>query len=344
MAVPGVPQDFNIQSGNQQILLTWALTAGATSYSIERSTDQIIYSVIGTSTSTQYLDTSVTLGTQYYFKIAGVNGSGTGIYSSALSAVSTPTGEMCLSQIRLASQQRADRVNSQFVTMPEWNQMINQSMYELYDLLIDTYADYYLAAPVLFSSDGSTNLFPLPNGTNYLATTPPYAAAEPFYKLMGVDLGINTVNNAWVTVNKFNFSDRNKFVYPNTASTLYGVFNLQYRVMGTNIQFIPTPTAGQQLRMWYIPRLPQLLLDTDITTSSVSGWIEYVIVDAAIKALQKEESDVSVLMAQKQALKVRIEEAAANRDAGAPDRISDVRSNSNPWGTSGPVGGFGGGY
>lgn len=337
MAVPGIPTNFNIQSGNQQILLTWNLTAGATSYSIQQSTDQLTYAVVATPTTTQYLDTVVTLGTQYYYKIAAVNSSGVGLYTSALSAVPTAAGEMCLSQIRLASQQRADRVNSNFVTMPEWNQMINQSMYELYDLLITTYADYYLAPAISFPADGSTYLYPLPNGTNY-------NGAGAFYKLMGVDLSLNAATNSWVTINKFNFIDRNKFVYPNTASTIYGVFNLQYRVMGDHIEFIPTPTSGQSIRIWYVPRLPQLLLDTDTTTSSVSGWVEYVIVDAAIKALQKEESDVSVLMAQKAALKMRIEESAANRDAGAPDRISDIRSNSNPWGFNGSTSGFGGGF
>ena len=40
--------------------------------------------------------------------------------------------------------------------------------------------------------------------------------------------------------------------------------------------------------------------------------------------MQKEESDVGVLFAQKQALEKRIREKAANRDAGTADTVSDI--------------------
>lgn len=316
--------------------MSWDITAGATSYAIQRSLDGVTFSLLTSPVVNNYLDTSVTIGTQYYYQVASTNTSGTSPYTTAQSVVPSGTSELSLGQLRLMAQQRADRVNSNFVTVPEWNTYINQSMFELYDILVTAYEDYYIATPVQFTTDGSTYIYPLPNGTNY-------SAAPAFYKLVGVDLGLNTGPNAWVTVNKFNFIDRNKYFYPNTASTIYGVFNMQYRPIGSNIEFIPTPSANQPIRLWYVPRLLQLLKDTDITSAGISGWLEYVIVDAAIKALQKEESDVSVLMAQKVALKDRIEAAAQNRDAGMPDTISDVRG-TNYWGGgrgfSGPIGGW----
>lgn len=106
--------------------------------------------------------------------------------------------------------------------------------------------------------------------------------------------------------------------------------------------FIPTPSGSQTIRVWYVPRVTQLLQETDML-DGVSGWTEYVIVDAAIKALQKEESDTSVLMAQKMALIKRIEESAMNRDVGQPDCISDSRTRSSIWGGYGSPNG-GGGY
>jgi hypothetical protein len=227
-------------------------------------------------------------------------------------------------------------------------------MYELYDLLITIDEDYFIATPAQFTTTGvnanQTYLYPLPDGQSSFVngiTGQAGYIAPAFYKLKGVDLGLNTANNAWVNVSKFNFIDRNNFVYPNTASTIYGVFNLQYRVLGNNIEFIPTPSSSQNIRIWYIPRLNQLLLDTDITSTSISGWIEYVVVDAAIKALQKEEADVSVLMAQKAALKARIEETSANRDTGSPDRVSNIRASNGSnsgfgfgFGWGGPIGGY----
>lgn len=348
MAIPGVPTNFFVQTANQQNLASWNLSPGATSYIVSRSEDNVTYTTIatvsGSPLATSYLDTAVTLGTQYWYQIAALNISGQSIFTAPQSVIPSPTGEMCLSQIRLQAQQRADRVNSQFVSMPEWNTYINQAMFELYDLLVTVYEDLYVATPVQFMTDGSTFLYDLPNGSNtFLNGINPNITftPEPFYKLLGVDLSIQNSNNGYVTINKFNFIDRNRFVYPNTASTIYGVFNLQYRMLGKQIEFIPTPTANQGVRLWYIPRLKELLQDTDITTTGISGWIEYVIVRAAKYALDKEESDTTKLDQQILFLKGRIEETAANRDAGQPDKISSTRTNSGQWG-SGPNTGWNG--
>jgi uncharacterized protein YqcC (DUF446 family) len=220
-------------------------------------------------------------------------------------------------------------------------------MYELYDLLITAYEDYFMAPKIHFVSPGNQSSFPLPDGViSFLDTNGSPIVAPPFYKLLGVDLGLNTANNAYVTVNKFNLLDRNRYVYPNTASTIYGVFNLQYRVLGTNIEFIPTPSASQVLQLLYIPRLPQLLADTDITTIGFSGWLQYVIIRAAKYALDKQEADTSKLDQEIAYLKDRIESSAQNRDAGQPDHISDIRQNgawgagSGGWGWPGPIGGM----
>ena len=351
MAVPGIPSNFNVQQGNRQVLLTWNLVAGATSYQVQRSVDGVTFTNYATVTPPTYLDTVVTVGTQYYYQVAAINGSGTGLYTTAQSIIPSPTAEMSLAQIRLMAQQRADRVNSNFVTLPEWNTFINQAMFELYDLLITADEEYYVATPAQFAVSGNnqqTYLYPLPDGnltfTNGIDGVTTYTA-PPFYKLKGVDLSLNSAQNAWVTINKFNFMDRNRFVYPNTASTIYGVFNLQYRLLGSNIEFIPTPSAGQFIRIWYIPRLNQLLQDTDITTTGISGWLQYVIIRAAKYALDKEESDTSKLDAELMFLTKRIEETATNRDTGQPDRVTDIRlsgqyGGSNGFGWNGSIGGF----
>jgi hypothetical protein len=236
---------------------------------------------------------------------------------------------MSLLEIREQSKQRADRQNSNFLSIQEWNTNINQSRFELYDILITTYEDYYVEEPFIFQTNGVDQSYPLPAN---------------FYKMYGVDFGLNTNQNAWVTLEKFNFIGRNQFVYPQLNTTLIGPFNLKYRVLQDRVQFIPIPSSGQFIRFWWVPRPVTLLLDTD-TLDGVSGWSEYVIVDAAIKALQKEESDVSVLMAQKMALLKRIEQSAMNRDQGQPDKISDTRSTRTRWGDTGyGFGGNTGGY
>jgi hypothetical protein len=337
MAVPSTPSSYNIQQGNGQVFLSWDITATATSYKVQRSTDGVTYSTVASPVTNYYLDTTVTVGTNYYYQVAATNGTGDSAYATAQSIVPAYSGDLALGQVRLLSQQRADRVGSNFVTLPEWNSYINQSYFELFDILVTAFEDYYLASPVTFQTDGSDS-YNLPNGSNY-------SSALPFYKLMGVDLGLSNSQNAFVTLKKYDFIARNRFVYPQLTSTYLGVFNLRYRVLGDKIHFIPTPSSGQYIKLWYIPRLVTLLQDTDLM-KGISGWSEYVIVDAAIKALQKEESDVSVLMAQKMALLKRIEEAASNRDAGIADTISNIRG-SGGWdrgGSWGPGEGSGAGW
>jgi hypothetical protein len=127
-----------------------------------------------------------------------------------------------------------------------------------------------------------------------------------------------------VPIKQFNFADRNRY------SVLGPVFlDVRYRLVGTKIMFSPLPKAGVALRLWYVPRFAGLVNDTD-TFDGFGGWTEYVVTDAAIKALQKEESDVSVLMAQKQALIARIESAAENRDAANPETVTDSQAQ-NTW-------------
>lgn len=328
-------------------MLSWDLSVGADSYILQRSLDNVTYTALatisGSPLATSYVDTSVSLSTQYWYKVAAQSGSDVSSYTSAQSEIPVPTGELALAQIRLQAQQTADRVNSNFVTKAEWNTFINLAMDELYDILITQFEDYFVADPAYFSLTGSLNSYPLPNGSQtFLDASGATIAARPMYKLLGVDLAINTAQNAWVTLNKFNFIDRNSYLYPNSTSTIYGIYNMRYRMMGSNIQFVPIPAAGQTVRLWYIPRLKALLQDTDTSDTSISGWIRYVIVRAAMYALSKEESDTSLLAQELVFLNKRIEESAANRDAGQPDTISNTRKAG--WGAGwGPGSGYGGG-
>lgn len=340
MALPATPQSYNVQQGNSQVWVSWSIASGATSYTVQRSTDGVTYSTVSSSTNPNYLDTDVTVGSQYWYRVKANNSEGSSPYTAAQSTVPTVSGQMSLGQIRLLAQQRADRVNSQFVTLPEWNQYIVQAQYELYDLLIDCNQQYFVAPTAGFVSDGSSYQFALPDGIEeFIAADGSSFVAHAFYKLIGVDMGISNANNAWVTVKQFNFSDRNKFLYPNSASTIYGVFNCQYRLMGNNIEFIPVPSGNQPFRLWYIPRLETPLKDTDLV-DGISGWTEYIIVRAAKYALDKEESDTSKLDAQITFLRERIEASSANRDVGQADTISDTRFNGQGWDGGWGRGGF----
>jgi len=330
MAVPAAPTNLSIDQSDGNILINWTGSSGATGYAIQRSPDGVNFSALATTALvTQYIDELPGVGIMYWYKVAGVNGDGTGSYSSAVQMVAAPPSEMSLFEMRLRCQQTADRVNSDFVTTSEWNAFIRLSMYELYDMLITCYEDLFASRYVYINTDGTTQNYPVPNGyNNYLGGTYGGLSGDPalaFYKLAGMDLGVNTSNNAWVTLKKFMFIERNKYVYPNSTSTIYGVYNMAYRLMGDNVNIIPTPAGNQQIRMWYSPKLPGLLADVDLTTLGYSGWLRYPIVRAAKYALDKEESSTAHLDAEILFLQKRITEAANNRDDAIPDSISATR-------------------
>lgn len=236
---------------------------------------------------------------------------------------------LTLSELKTAILQRADQItasgaSSGFIGDSELTSYINQSYFELYDLLISKYGDdYFVASPYSFTTDGTNDSYSLPSD---------------FYKLLGIDLALSASANSYVTLAPFNFSDRNRYSVPNFQS-FYGLTNMRYRLRGSKMWFTPLPAAGQTLRLWYVPTLTPLSAAGD-TVDGISGWTEYIIVDGVIKCLQKEESDPSVAMAQKQELIKRIEAMAENRDASRPARVSDVQY-TDYWFPIGSGGGYG---
>lgn len=321
------PSGFTAFSAQGQVLLTWNQTPLATSYYILRSTDNVTFTDLASTASLQYSDSSGDVGTVYYYQVQASNGTSFGIPTVSLSGQSLNPGQTTVGNIRLECQQRCDKVNSQYYTTQEWNSMISQSYKELYDIIVQKFGDdYYVADPYTFLTSQDTQLYPLPS---------------TFYKLLRVDISLNVNDpNAWVTLKEFQFIQGNLYNYPNQY-TMYGVTNLRYRLNGSNLMIVPQPTTGQTLRIWFAPRPNQLIADTD-TVDAISGYEEYIVADVCIKALAKEESDISVFAGQKAALLKRIEEAAENRNIGEPQVVSDSRRRNFAWGDPGDS--FGGGF
>ena len=211
---------------------------------------------------------------------------------------------MQLQQLIDAVRQRADMEDTEFVTDPEITAYINSSASELYDILVSRFEDYYTLPPVPFTiSSGSS--FTLPSD---------------FYKLRGVDKDFG--GGDYSAMSKFRFNERNRRNL-SVSRALLRKTDAQYRIVGKNLLITPEDTAVGNYRLWYIPQSPKLVNLTD-ELDTIAGWEEYVIIDAAIKCLNKEESDVTVLLMQKQDLMRRIESMANNRDVDQPEKITDV--------------------
>lgn len=240
-------------------------------------------------------------------------------------------GQTTLGSIRLQAQQRCDFVNNTYITTAEWNSYINASMFELYDILVQKFGnDYFVGIPYTFTTA---------NGVNTATQSSTYNLPGDFFKGLRTEVALNPGDpNSWVTLRQFEFIQGNLWNFPNVY-TFYGLTNLRYRFNGNNLMIVPIPSSGQTIRIWYVPRSATLINDTD-TLDGFSGWEEYIVTDACIKALTKEESDCSVFLAQKAALLQRINEAAENRNIGEPETVSDSKTRNFSW--SDDNGGMGG--
>lgn len=216
-----------------------------------------------------------------------------------------------LSDMRSRVRQRADMVNSTFVSDSEINQFINDAIAELYDLLMQKFGDDYftVAAPE----------------TSFVTDQLDYDLPDDFLKEVGVDVKIDSQN--WVTLKPFMFAERNRFNTLLSRGAL-GYQTTYYKLVGNNLRFTQIPGNNTSFRLWYIPYQPVLVNDSD-TFDGFNGWEKYPEIVAAITCLNKEESDTVALERELARIVKRVEDAAQNRQAGMGYRVTDTRDITN---------------
>ncbi len=297
------------------------------------------------------------------------------------------SSQASLGSLRAQAQEVSDNEQNSAVSTQAWNSFITNSYKKLYDMLVGAYDNNYYFAQTYQFTLGSSQFYPLPDGTSGFQNSVGSTASK-FYKLLGVDLQYSGSPSGWVTLKRINFIERNKNAWPNSAINTNGYTNLRYGVQGDQLMLVPVPMSGQQARIFYVPAPTNLQyrlnanvvaststlsfpdttglsvgmnvfgngIATNATISSitstqvwisasttgvysqtlismwddsalvegVSGWEEFIILDAALKAQGKQENDVSVLAAQRQDIVARIEAMAEARDAGQAFHVSDV--------------------
>ena len=92
---PPAPTNLVATAGNQQIVLTWTASSGATSYNIYRGTTaggQSATPLATGITAATWTNTGLTNGTMYFYKVAAVNANGTSAKSNESNAAATAPG------------------------------------------------------------------------------------------------------------------------------------------------------------------------------------------------------------------------------------------------------------
>lgn len=225
-----------------------------------------------------------------------------------------------LSTLRSRAQKRADMENSNFVTDAEWNEYINSAYKELYDILVMKFEDHYVTESATSTVAVGSDSFAVPSD---------------FYKVLGVDVlragTAGSVTARWEKLDRFNFNERNRSYDERYRRGLVRPY-ARYRILQDTVKLVPSDNVDGTYRVWYVPVPTEMTLDAD-TIDTENGYEEFIILEAAKKAATKEENYelVQALEQQKQFQLQRIEQAAANRDIGEADTITDIHAEDRFW-------------
>lgn len=176
---------------------------------------------------------------------------------------------------------------------------INEANQKLHGMLVDALGEEYVSSTSSFTTLAATSDYALPTG---------------FYKLFGVDLEYHGIMRS---LTRYERPERNAYreIRPEALP--------RYSLVGSNLRLYPIPTAGLAGTILYAPEATVLVNAGDSVTYP-NGWEKYIVIDAAIQALLKEESDTRALMAERERIEKEIREAKEARDMATPKRVVDV--------------------
>jgi hypothetical protein len=194
-------------------------------------------------------------------------------------------GTVTLSTLRTRIRRRCDQehTGSTFVSDTELTDMVNVSYAQMYGHLVRS--GLHMAESVQsITADSRTTSYDL---------------NADLYAVLGVFLNVNG--------ERTRLTRHDVRVRP--SSTSLSQYASTYRVSGADITFNPWPTSGTY-EVVYVPLCSTLSADGD-TMDGVLGWEEYVVLDCAVKILDKEESDSRPLRAERAEILERLKDEAA---------------------------------
>lgn len=195
--------------------------------------------------------------------------------------------------------ERADMAGSSFVADARLADWINEANQRLYGMVVDALGEEYYSSSQSFTTVAEQADYALPSG---------------FYKLLGVDLDYHGVMRA---LKRYERPERNTFreLRPEALP--------RYALVGSNLRLYPAPTGGLSGAILYVPECATLVNAGD-TVSYPNGWEKFIVIDAAVQALLKEESDVRALVAERGRIEQEIRDAKEARDMATPKRVIDT--------------------
>jgi hypothetical protein len=200
---------------------------------------------------------------------------------------------------------RVDMSQSSFVEPDEWLEYARDSYRKLHSILSSSFQDYFNkpSDPLTVASDGTVDV------------------PTDFQKLHAVDI---KYGSEWIPLKGRTQAERSN---GGRRSAFIRVFrSIGYRLMADKVYFYPAESAsGQVVRLWYTPQPEKLPNTSGNVPRDMERWTEFLVLDMAIMAAIKEETDDSQLVRDREIIRAEIREQAMQRMLEDPGGVEDVR-------------------
>ncbi len=211
-----------------------------------------------------------------------------------------------LTQLRTWIRQRADLENNAFVSDAELTDLINHALGEFQDILLSINGDMRAEKEAIFATGSGQRTYSLP--ADFLSVTgvfwnPDSGQLEAIPQYMGSESQDDWLATGW---------------------SLFG--GPKYRLQAGSIRFVPIPSATYQITLKYVPNGTVLALPGD-TVDSVNYWDDWVVWHCVAVCNNKQETDPSFALQERERTKKRILHAA-ERSMDGPQRIQLTRGRS----------------
>lgn len=208
------------------------------------------------------------------------------------------------SEIEARARRRADMENSDFIGSAELTQYCEKAFQEFIGILITKEPDLMTKRENLVTVAGTAEVS-LPAGFKALRRLK-YTTSFSLRRAELQELEVLTFNGR------------------RAKPTHYWLSGIH--TGAATVTLMPIPDAVYALHLYHIPSISL----ADVTgggLNMVAGWDEYVVLTAAMKMKDKEESDVSVLLGERKLLLDNIVAQVTAQDTGEPGRIATFSPN-----------------
>lgn len=213
-----------------------------------------------------------------------------------------------LTTLRTRVRERADMVGSSFVgdTATSLDAWINEANQKLHGMLVEALGEEYVSSTASLSIVAGTSDYAVPSG---------------FFKLYGIDM---TLGDYVYALKPYERAERNLYRNGRNPGVRVRGFEVpRYSLVGSIIRIYPTPQQVLTTTVLYAPEATVLVNGSD-TVNYANGWERFIVLDAAIQCLAKEESDVRVLTEEREKVIREIELAKEQRDLSIMHRVVEV--------------------